>query len=117
MRAREFLAEANKLTLRDFVITISPHALEQCYGRRVNARTVDDILRNISRVKDKIMGVEPGAAFILHNGHGTGLGVRRGQDNKLTLATVYKTGPDFVKGKHPTFHVETYPDVKQKGAS
>lgn len=112
MRAAEFLNEANKLTLRDFVVTISPHALEQCYGRGVNAHMVDDILRNISRVKDKIMGMEPGSPFILHNGHGTGMGVRRGTGNNLTLATVYKTGPDFVKGKHPTFRVETYPNIK-----
>lgn len=112
MRAFEFLTEANKLTLRDFVVTISPHALERCYDRGINSRSVDDILRNMSRVKDKIMGMQPGAAFILHNGLGTGLGVRRSQDNKLTLATVFKTGPDFVKGKHPTFKVDTYPDVK-----
>jgi hypothetical protein len=113
MRAQEFLSEANKMTLRDFVVTISPHALERCYDRKINSRFVDDILRNISRVKDNIMGMEPGAAFILHNGLNTGLGVRRGQGNKLTLATVFRTDPDFVRGKHPTFRVETYPNVKE----
>lgn len=112
MRAQEFITEANKLTLRDFVVTISPHALDQCYGRGVNAHSVDDILKNMSRVKDKIMGMEQGSSFILHNGLGTGMAVRKGQGNKLTLATVYKTGKNFVKGKHPTFKVDTYPDVK-----
>jgi hypothetical protein len=68
---------------------------------------VDDMLRNISTVKDRIMSLEPGRALILHNGQGTGLGVRRGQGNRLTLATVFPTSPEFTKGKHPTFQVGT----------
>ena len=112
VRALEFLTEANKLTLRDFVVTISPHALDRCYDRNINAHSIDDILKNMSRVKNNIMSLEPGAAFILHNGLGTGMGVRKGQNNNLTLATVFKTANGFVKGKHPTFKVDTYPDVK-----
>jgi hypothetical protein len=104
---KENMDEGNQLTLRDFVVTISPHALSQAYNKGVDVHMVDDILRNISKVKDNIMSLEPGRALILHNGHGTGLGVRRGQGNNLTLATVFPTSPGFRKGKHPTFQVGT----------
>jgi hypothetical protein len=104
---KENMDEGNQLTLRDFVVTISPHALSQAYNKGVDVHTVDDMLRNISTVKDNIMSLEPGRALILHNGHGTGLGVRRGQGNRLTLATVFPTSPGFTKGKHPTFVVDT----------
>jgi hypothetical protein len=102
----EGINEGNQLTLRDFVVTISPHALSQAYNKGVDVDMVDDILRNISTVKDRIMSLEPGRALILHNGRGTGLGVRRQQGNRLTLATVFPTSPGFTKGKHPTFRVE-----------
>ena len=98
--------EGNQLTLRDFVVTVSPHALSQAHNKGVDVHMVDNILRNISKVKDNIMSLEPGRALILHNGQGTGLGVRRGQGNNLTLATVFPTNPGFRKGKHPTFQVE-----------
>jgi putative chitinase len=98
--------ESNQLTLRDFVVTISPHALDQAHAKGVDVHMVDDMLRNISTVKDRIMSLEPGRALILHNGQGTGLGVRRGQGNRLTLATVFPTSPGFTKGKHPTFQVD-----------
>jgi hypothetical protein len=103
----EGINEGNQLTLRDFVVTISPHALSQAYNKGVDVDMVDDILRNISKVKDRIMSLEPGRALILHNGQGTGLGVRRQQGNQLTLATVFPTSPEFTKGKHPTFRVDT----------
>ena len=103
----ESLTESNRLTLRDFVVNISPHALSQAHNKGVDVHMVDDILRNIGKVKDNIMSLEPGRALILHNGHGTGLGVRRGQGNNLTLATVFPTSTGFRKGKHPTFRVET----------
>ena len=102
----ESLTESNQLRLKDFVVTISPHALDQAHAKGVDVHMVDDILRNISKVKDNIMSLEPGRALILHNGQGTGLGVRRGQGNNLTLATVFPTNPGFRKGKHPTFQVE-----------
>jgi hypothetical protein len=102
----ESLNESNQLQLKDFVVTISPHALSQAYNKGVDVDMVDDILRNISTVKDRIMSLEPGRALILHNGRGTGLGVRRQQGNRLTLATVFPTSPGFTKGKHPTFRVE-----------
>jgi hypothetical protein len=103
----EGINEGNQLTLRDFVVTVSPHALSQAHNKGVDVHMVDDILRNISKVKDNIMSLEPGRALILHNGQGTGLGVRRGQGNNLTLATVFPTSPGFRKGKHPTFQVGT----------
>jgi hypothetical protein len=103
----ESLTESNQLRLKDFVVTISPHALDQAHAKGVDVHMVDDMLRNISKVKDKIMSLEPGRAFILHNGQGTGLGVRRGQGNRLTLATVYPTKAGFTKGQHPTFQVDT----------
>jgi LysM repeat protein len=103
----EGINKGNQLTLQDFVVTISPHALSQAYNKGVDVDMVDDMLRNISTVKDRIMSLEPGRALILHNGQGTGLGVRRGQGNQLTLATVFPTSPGFRKGKHPTFRVET----------
>jgi hypothetical protein len=103
----ESLTETDQLRLKDFVVTISPHALSQAYNKGVDVNMVDDMLRNISKVKDNIMSLEPGRALILHNGHGTGLGVRRGQGNNLTLATVFPTSPGFRKGKHPTFRVDT----------
>ena len=102
----EGINEGNQLTLRDFVVTVSPHALSQAHNKGVDVHMVDNILRNISKVKDNIMSLEPGRALILHNGQGTGLGVRRGQGNNLTLATVFPTNPGFRKGKHPTFQVE-----------
>jgi hypothetical protein len=112
VRASEFLNEAMKISLKDFVLTISPHYFDQRNDRSVNQHRVDDILRNISRVKDSIRGLEPGRKFILHDGHGTGIGVGRGTGNNLMLNTTYKTGPGFVKGKYPTFRVDTYPNVK-----
>ena len=102
----ESLNESNQLQLKDFVVTISPHALSQAYNKGVDVDMVDDILRNISTVKDNIMSLEPGRALILHDGQGTGLGVRRQQGNRLTLATVFPTSPGFTKGKHPTFRVD-----------
>jgi putative chitinase len=108
----EGINENNQLTLRDFVVTISPHALSQAYNKGVDVHMVDDMLRNISKVKDNIMSLEPGRALILHNGQGTGLGVRRGQGNNLTLATVFPTSPGFTKGKHPTFQVEVNSTTK-----
>jgi GNAT superfamily N-acetyltransferase len=101
----ESLTESNNLHLRDFVVTISPHALEQCYNRNIDPDQVDDILKNISQAKSSIMGQEPGVPFILHDGQGTALGMRRQPDNRLTLATVYKTSSDFVKGKYATFKI------------
>jgi hypothetical protein len=103
----ESINESNQLQLKDFVVTISPHALSQAYNKGVDIDMVDDMLRNISSVKDRIMSLEPGRALILHNGQGTGLGVRRGQGNRLTLATVFPTSPGFTKGKHPTFRINT----------
>jgi len=99
------LRESNQLTLKDFVVAVSPHALEQCYNRGIDADQVDDILRNISSAKNSIMGQPAGAAFILHNGQGTALGMRKLKGKQLTLATVYRTGRDFVKGKYPTFQI------------
>ncbi len=107
MRASDIVTEDNKLHLKDFVVTVSSHALNQCYNRGVDANQVDNILRNISQVKNSIMGLEPGAALILHDGEGTALGVRKGIDRNLTLATVYNTVPGFARGKHPTFMVNT----------
>jgi pyrimidine deaminase RibD-like protein len=52
------------------------------------------------------MGQPVGAAFILHDGKSTALGVRRHDLNRLTLATVYPIRPGFTKGKHPTFQVD-----------
>lgn len=101
----ESLRESNNLHLRDFVVTISPHALEQCYNRNIDPDQVDDILKNISQAKSSIMGQGPGVPFILHDGQGTALGMRRHPGNRLTLATVYRTSSDFVKGKYPTFKI------------
>ena len=64
----ESITESKKLTLKDFVVNISQHALDQCYNRGVNADEVDEILRNINQAKHSIMGQPAGAAFILHNG-------------------------------------------------
>ena len=108
----ESLNESNQLRLKDFVVTISPHALSQAYNKGVDVHMVDDMLRNISKVKDRIMSLEPGRALILHNGQGTGLGVRRGQGNRLTLATVFPTSPGFTKGKNPTFRVDVDSNTK-----
>jgi putative chitinase len=104
----EGLDESNQLTLKDFVVAVSPHALEQCYNRGIDADQVDDILRNISSAKSSIMGQSAGAPFILHNGQGTALGMRRHSGNRLTLATVYRTGRDFAKGKYPTFQIASH---------
>ena len=112
----ESLTESNQLRLKDFVVTISPHALDQAHAKGVDVHMVDDMLRNINKVKDNIMSLEPGRALILHNGQGTGLGVRRGQGNNLTLATVFPTSPGFTKGKHPTFQVDTDSGINESVA-
>ena len=115
MRIREFqsikeedsLNEGNTVHLRDFDVTVSLHAVDQAGNRNINIRHIDDILRNISKIKSSIMGLSLGSQFILHNGKGTGLGVRKLDGNKLLLATVYNTPAGFVKGKHSTFKVDT----------
>jgi hypothetical protein len=103
----EDINEGNQLTLRDFDVKLSPHYRDQAHAKGVDLRRVDDVLFNLSKVKDKIMSLEPGRAFILHNGQGTGMGMRRHQGNRLTLATVYPTKAGFTKGQHPTFLVDT----------
>ena len=108
----ESLTETNRLTLRDFNVKLSPHHRDQAHAKGVDLRRVDDVLFNLSKVKDKIMSLEPGRAFILHNGQGTGLGMRRHPGNRLTLATVFPTRPGYTKGLHPTFRVETNLDTK-----
>lgn len=103
----ESLTETNRLTLRDFNVKLSPHHRDQAHAKGVDLRRVDDVLFNLSKVKDKIMSLEPGRAFILHDGQGTGLGMRRHLGNRLTLATVYPVSPGFNKGLYPTFRVDT----------
>jgi pyrimidine deaminase RibD-like protein len=102
----ESLTEGNQLRLRDFVVTISPHALEQCYNRDIDANQVDNILKNISQAKSSIMGQPDNAPFIIHDGQGTALGIRRLAGQQLKLATVYNVPENFVKGKYPTFQVD-----------
>lgn len=106
-RADKSLNEENIIHLRDFNVTISLHAVDQADNRNINIRHIDDILKNISKVKSSIMGLSLGSQFILHNGKGTSLGVRKLDGNKLLLATVYNTPAGFVKGKHSTFKVDT----------
>jgi hypothetical protein len=103
----ESLTETNRLTLRDFNVKLSPHYRDRAHAKGVDLRRVDDVLFNLSKVKDKIMSLEPGRAFILHDGQGTGLGMRRHLGNRLTLATVYPVSPGFNKGLYPTFRVDT----------
>ena len=108
-------AKKNQLTLRDFTVNLSDHYRDQAHAKSVDLRRVDAVLFNLSKVKDKIMSLEPGRAFILHDGQGTGMGMRRHQGNRLTLATVYPTKAGFNKGQHPTFRVDTdfrIPDTK-----
>ena len=108
-------AKKNQLTLRDFTVNLSDHYRDQAHAKSVDLRRVDAVLFNLSKVKDKIMSLEPGRAFILHDGQGTGMGMRRHQGNRLTLATVYPTKAGFNKGQHPTFRVDTdfrIPDAK-----
>jgi hypothetical protein len=115
MRAKEFITEASpRLSLRDFTVTISPHSLDQCGARGVRPNRVDLILKNLSTVKSSIMGLEDGSQFIVHDGRGTGVGFRKGGDNNLLLATVYKTPPGFTRGKHPTFVVNTIANVDEE---
>jgi hypothetical protein len=102
----EGLTESNQLHLRDFTVIVSPHALERCYNRNVSPAQVDNILKNIDQAKNSIMGQPPHAPFILHDGQGTALGMRRLPGRQLTLATVYNVPEDFVKGKYPTFQVD-----------
>jgi putative chitinase len=104
---KESLDEGNVLTLKDFVIKVSQHAFDQTLNRNVSVRHVDSIIKNISTVKNSIMGLPAGTSFILHNGKGTGVGIRKLDNNKLVLSTVYNTNSDFVRGKHPTFKVNT----------
>jgi len=103
----ESLTETNRLTLRDFNVKLSPHYRDRAHAKGVDLRRVDDVLFNLSKVKDKIMSLDPGRAFILHDGQGTGLGMRRHLGNRLTLATVYPVSPGFNKGLYPTFRVDT----------
>jgi hypothetical protein len=101
----EGLAEGKQFNFGNFVVTLGPHAIDQTIDRQVDPRSVERILQNINQVRSSIMGQPVGAAFILHDGHSTGLGMRRHDNNRLTLATVYSIRPGFTKGKHPTFKV------------
>jgi len=92
---------------------MSPHFDYRKKGREVNPAAADEILRHLSDVKHNIMGIEPGAQFIVHDGAGTGLGFRRHPGKKITLATTYQTPPGFRKGKHPTFRVNTEYTTKE----
>jgi predicted nucleotidyltransferase len=109
----ESLTETNRLTLRDFDVKLSPHYRDRAHAKGVDLRRVDDVLFNLSKVKDKIMSLEPGRAFILHDGQGTGLGMRRHLGNRLTLATVYPVSPGFNKGLYPTFRVDTVSGINE----
>jgi len=109
----ESLTETNRLTLRDFNVKLSPHYRDRAHAKGVDLRRVDDVLFNLSKVKDKIMSLEPGRAFILHDGQGTGLGMRRHLGNRLTLATVYPVSPGFNKGLYPTFRVDTVSGINE----
>lgn len=108
MRATEFLSEAQaRLMLRDFTIIVSEHALDQCRARGVNAKSVDTILRNLSKIKSVLLSIEENREFILHDGKKTALGMRKKEGKNLLLGTVYNIPPGFTKGKHPTFFVDT----------
>lgn len=108
MRALEFLIEERvRLFLKDFIVTVSSHAHDQFVQRNVKLDQIENIIRNLSSVRDKIMGMGEQAEFILHNGKGTALGMRKGPGKNLILGTVYRTAPNFTKGKHPTFLVTT----------
>jgi predicted nucleotidyltransferase len=109
----ESLTETNRLTLRDFNVKLSPHYRDRAHAKGVDLRRVDDVLFNLSKVKDKIMSLEPGRAFILHDGQGTGLGMRRHLGNRLTLATVYPVSSGFNKGLYPTFRVDTVSGINE----
>ena len=103
--------EANVLRLKDWEVTVSPHALQRTYERGVSAKAVDRILRTLDQIKSNIAGIEPGQPFIIHDQAGTALGMRRLAGNRLTLATVYSTDKDFQRGRYPTFAVSA--DVNQ----
>jgi len=102
----EGLAEGKQFNFGNFVVTLGPHAIDRTIDRQVDPRSVEQILQNINQVRSSIMGQPVGAAFILHDGKSTALGVRRHDNNRLTLATVYPIRPGFTKGKHPTFQVD-----------
>ena len=102
----EGLVEGKQFNFGNFVVTLGPHAIDQTIDRKVDPKSVEQILQNINQVRSSIMGQPVGAAFILHDGLSTGLGMRRHDNNRLTLATVYSIRPGFTKGKHPTFQVD-----------
>ncbi len=112
MKITEVLTEEEIRVFRDFTISLSPHHRDQAKTKQVNLNTVDVILNNLSQIKDKIMSLEPGRAMIVHDGQGTGLGIRRRPGRLLHLATVFPTSAGYRKGKHPTFRVDTDPDTK-----
>jgi hypothetical protein len=99
----ESLNESNQLRLKDFVVTISPHALSQAYNKGVDVNMVDDVLRNISKVKDNIMSLEPGQS--LDSSQRTRHWTRRSSRTRqqLTLATVFPTSQDFEKASIQLF--------------
>jgi hypothetical protein len=105
--------EANVLRLKDWEVTVSPHALQRTYERGVSAKAVDRILRTLDQIKSNIAGIEPGQPFIIHDQAGTALGMRRLAGNRLTLATVYSTDPDFQRGRYPTFAVSVSTNESQ----
>jgi 8-oxo-dGTP pyrophosphatase MutT (NUDIX family)/GNAT superfamily N-acetyltransferase len=107
------IVEDNVLHLRDWTVTVSPHALERTYQRGINVKAVDRILKNFAQIKSHIAGIEPGQPFIVHDRAGTALGLRRLAGNRLTLATVYSTDPDFQRGRYPTFAVSVSTNESQ----
>jgi len=102
----EGLSEGKQFNFGNFIVTLGPHAIDRTIDRKVDPRSVEQILQNINQVRSSIMGQPVGAAFILHDGNSTALGVRRHDANRLTLATVYSVRPGFTKGKHPTFQID-----------
>lgn len=112
MTLDEILAEEEVIHVPDFLVTLSPHHRDQAKAKQVDLGIVSKILHNLRQIKDKIMSLEPGRAMIVHDGKGTGLGMRRRPGQRLHLATVFPTRPGYRKGKHPTYRVDIDPNTR-----
>lgn len=92
MRAREFVAEKKIGTFRfgDLVVDIDDHAIEQTYKRSVDPKQVDQALKKLRSVSNRITAIEPGQRFWARDAEtGVALGIRRLMNpNHFLFATV-----------------------------
>jgi|688.fasta_scaffold02406_6 hypothetical protein len=82
------------LTVGEFKIPIHKHALERASERRVSGDKIDEILRKIATVGDKVKSQAPGAKFWIYDSENNiALGMLMLDSGAIQLNTVIKKKP------------------------